>query len=196
MGNPLTLAGATTRSLWRNVLLCVVVAFAGVLPAWAAGPESAQETQVKAAYLYKFASYAEWPAGHLASPDSPLVIGIVAAEPLADALEAQARGQTVRGHPVKVRRFAPDGPLGEAHVLYIGTTDADSLDTIFAQLRGKPVLTVSDSRSAQQRGSMITFLMRNQRLRFEVAVAPASDNQVRLSALLLTAADRVVRVRK
>ena len=58
------------------------------------------------------------------------------------------------------------------------------------------VLTVADSRQAQERGSMITFLVRSQRLRFEVAVPPATESRIRLSALLLTAATRVVRERR
>ena len=150
-----------------------------------------QETQVKAAYLAKFASYVEWPAGRLADDASPLVIGVVGAEALADELEAQSQGKSVRGHPIRVRRFDSDGPVADAHLLFIGPADAATLDAIFTRLRGKAVLTVADSPSAQARGSMITFLVRNRRLRFEVALPPASESQIRFSALLLTAAHRV-----
>ena len=172
------------------MFLCL--ALAG-LPTPASAQATVQETQVKAAYLAKFASYAEWPEARLGEDASPLVIGVVGADALAADLEAQTRGQAVRGHPIKVRRLAADGPLTEAHVLFIGPMDAPTLDGMFERLRGQPVLTVADSRQAQERGSMITFMVRSQRLRFEVAVPPANESRIRLSALLLTAATRVVR---
>ena len=115
------------------MFLCL--ALAG-LPTPASAQATVQETQVKAAYLAKFASYAEWPEARLGEDASPLVIGVVGADALAADLEAQTRGQAVRGHPIKVR---------------------------------------------------------SQRLRFEVAVPPANESRIRLSALLLTAATRVVR---
>ena len=172
------------------MFLCL--ALAG-LPTPASAQATVQETQVKAAYLAKFASYAEWPEARLGEDASPLVIGVVGADALAADLEAQTRGQAVRGHPIKVRRLAADGPLTEAHVLFIGPMDAPTLDGMFERLRGQPVLTVADTRQAQERGSMITFMVRSQRLRFEVAVPPANESRIRLSALLLTAATRVVR---
>jgi len=175
------------------VFLCLVQAW---LPMPASAQATVQETQVKAAYLAKFASYAEWPEARLGEDASPLVIGVVGDDALVVELEAQTRGQAVRGHPIKVRRLAADGPLTEAHVLFVGPMDAPTLDAVFARLRGQPVLTVADSHQAQERGSMITFVVRSQRLRFEVAVAPATESRIRLSALLLTAATRVVRERR
>ena len=121
--------------------MCVALAW---LPAPASAQATVQETQVKAAYLSKFASYAEWPEARLGEDASPLVIGVVGADALAGELEAQTRGQSVRGHPITVRRLAADGPLTEAHVLFVGPTDAPTLDAMFERLRGQPVLTVAD----------------------------------------------------
>lgn len=183
------------RPMLRWFLLGATYLLAGLAPTVSAADAPVLlETQVKAAYLTKFASYAEWPPSRFANASSPLVIGVLGDDPLAVEVAAQSRGQAVKGRRIEVRRLGPDDSLESAHVLFVGAgIEADALDALFARLRGRPVLTVADTRAAQQRGCMITFVARNERLRFDVALAPANDSDIRLSALLLTAANRVVR---
>lgn len=181
------------------------LALAGALPTFAMGPgpptlvksagesAAALEVQVKAAYLYKFATYAEWPSAKLGAADAPLVIGVLGSDALAAELETQTRDQRVHGRSFAVRRLNKGDSLAGVHILFVGTSNVSTLDTLFAALRGQPILTVTDNRAGQSRGSMITFVAKAGRLRFEVALAPANASQIRLSALLLTAATRVVR---
>jgi hypothetical protein len=189
------------RTFLRAAGLGLVLA----VPAFAAGPappalsksagESAValEVQVKAAYLYKFATYAEWPSAQIGGADAPLVIGVLGSDAVAAQLETQTREQRAHGRHFAVRRLAKGDSLAGVHILFIGTSNAATLDALFAAARGQPILTVTDNRAGQSRGSMITFVAKGGRLRFEVALAPANASQIRLSALLLTAATRVVR---
>jgi hypothetical protein len=192
-GRAVTAAWAGPGLRWLLLGAAALLGGLGTSASSAADP-GLLETQVKAAYLAKFASYAEWPPARFADAASPLVIGVLGDDALAEELAAHSRGQTVKGRRIEVRRVSVDDALAPVHVLFVGAdTPDDKLDALFARLRGQPVLTVADSRAAQRRGSMITFVARNQRLRFDVALAPAAASDIRLSALLLTAANRVVR---
>lgn len=173
---------AAAGLLWRAVLL-----------AWlcCAGTARADEVlarQVKAAYLYKFAGYVEWPDGALPRPDSPVVIGVAHDGALADQLEHMVAGRTANGHPLQVRRLRRGDALAGLHMLFIGTPSGE----LMAAVRGLPVLTVTDSTDAFALGSMINFLVADDRLRFEVALKPAIQAHLRISARMLTAATRVL----
>jgi hypothetical protein len=147
--------------------------------------------QIKAAYLYKFASYVEWPRGVFARDDSPVVIGVIGDDPLAADLARMVVGKTVNGRRLAVRELQRDDPLAGVHVLFVGRMRGKQLAAILAAARGQPLLVVSDSHEAHVLGSAINFVMVDQRLRFEVALKPATDNGLKLSALMLTAAYRV-----
>ena len=90
-----------------------------------------------------------------------------------------------------MRELQRDDPLAGVHVLFVGRTRGKPLAAILAASRGQPLLVVSDSHEAHALGSTINFVMVDQRLRFEVALKPATDNGLKLSALMLTAAYRV-----
>jgi hypothetical protein len=156
-----------------------------------AGPAAAQparlEVQVKAAYLYKFAGFVDWPGTAFPRPDSPLVIGVAGNDELAAQLEQVVAGRSVGGHPLAVRRVRQgDSPAG-LHVLYVG--GPERWTELLAGARGLPLLTVGDA--AEVPGNMIRFLVLDERLRFEVALGPVAPSGLRISARLLAAAVRV-----
>lgn len=153
-------------------------------PRAGATPEARLEVQVKAAYLYKFAGFVDWPPSAFARPDSPLVIGVAGNDELALQLEQVVAGRSVGGHPLAVRRVARGDPLAGLHVLYAAEAGAGLL----ASARGLPLLTVGD---AEAQGGMIRFLVVDQRLRFEVALGQVGPSGLKISARLLAAALRV-----
>jgi hypothetical protein len=181
------------RSDWFGYLLLVLMMMIGATPAQAADATEAYETQVKAAYLYKFAAYVEWPEGSFARDDSPIVIGVIGADALADELQLLVTGQTLKGRRFHVRRMQRVESPFEVQVLFVGPIERDRMDAALAATRGHPVLTVSDSRVAHARGSMINFVPSGDRLRFQVALRPVTASRLKLSALMLTAAAQVDR---
>jgi hypothetical protein len=164
-----------------------------ILALWLlAGAAAAQparlETQVKAAYLYKFAGFVDWPGSAFARPDSPLVIGVAGNDELAAQLEQVAAGRSVGSHPLAVRRLhRGDSPAGVhlLHVLYVAGAEHGAWDGLLAGARGLPLLTVGD---ADAPGSMIRFLVVDERLRFEVALGQVAPSGLKISARLLAAA--------
>jgi hypothetical protein len=150
------------------------------------------EVQVKAAYLYKFAGFVDWPGAAFARPDSALVIGVVGNDELAAQLEKVVGGRSVGGHPLAVRRVQRGESLAGLHVLYAGSADAAAAaatTVLLAAARGLPLLTVGDALDAPS--AMIRFHMVEERLRFEVALAQVAPSGLKISARLLAAAWRV-----
>ncbi len=162
------------------------------LPALADAPPSAPvERQIKAAYLYKFAGFVEWPEGSFVRPDSPVVIGVMGADALAEQLERTVAGHTANGRPLVVRKLKKGEPPGNVHILFLGAMDKAALAEVLAASRNQPLLTVSDSEEALAYGSIINFVVADDRLRFEVALKPAATARLRISARMLSAAYRV-----
>jgi hypothetical protein len=149
------------------------------------------ERQVKAAYLYKFAGFVEWPEGSFARPDSPLVIGVMAADALAEQLEQIVAGHAVNGHPLLVKKLRKGEALVNMHMLFLGALDKAALQEVMAASRDQPLLTVSDSQEVYAMGCIINFVVADERLRFEVALKPAAGARLRISARMLSAAYKV-----
>lgn len=152
------------------------------------GQDDPVEREIAAAYLYKFASYIEWPEGTFASDHSPMVIGVVGAGRLADAVAKMVAGKTANGRPLVVRKLRGGEAVDGVHILFVGRMGHDATAATFAAAQGRPVLIVSASPQARALGSMINLVMVDRRLRFEVALRPAARNGIRFSALMLTAA--------
>lgn len=147
--------------------------------------------QVKAAYLYKFAGFVEWPEGSFVRPDSPLVIGVMGSDALADQLEQTVAGHSANGHPLQVKKLKKNEAPGNVHILFIGALDKASLQEVIAATRNQPLLTVSDNEEAYAMGSIVNFVLADERLRFEVALKPAALARIRISARMLSAALKV-----
>ncbi|MES2261102.1 MAG: YfiR family protein [Pseudomonadota bacterium] len=170
---------------WRILLLLALV------PACALAQDGVLERQVKAAYLYKFAGFVEWPEGSFVRPDSALVIGVMGAEALAEQLEQTVAGHTANGHPLLVKRLRKGESPAGVHILFLGALDRATLQDVIAATRSQPLLTVSDSEEAYALGSIINFVVADDRLRFEVALKPAATARIRISARMLSVAYKV-----
>lgn len=149
------------------------------------------EQQVKAAYLLHFATYVSWPAASFARADSALLIGVAGDDGLAEQLAQMLAGRNVDGHPLALRRIARGSDLAGLHMLFVGSQEGSALATWLAAVRGQPVLTVSDAPAALAQGGMIRFVLADERLRFEVALAPVAAGGLRVSARMLAVARRV-----
>jgi len=162
-------------------------------PAFAAAEEAAAlQERVKAAFIAKFASYVEWPSAAFTAPDSPIVIGVVNAGPLAGELESAVSGRSVAGRPLTVRRVgANDDAATCCHVLFVGGGERARAAEVLAQAQGHPVLTVTDRHADHPRGSVINFVPGDDRVRFDIARDAAERNGLQLRSQLLGVARTV-----
>jgi hypothetical protein len=151
---------------------------------------AAIKRRVKAAFMYKFAGYVEWPAGAFARADSPITIGVMGEDPLADELAQMVAGRTVEGRVLAVRKQRDDDLAADIHILFIARAESAQLKTIAAQSR--PVLIVTESEGLLNQGSMINFVVVGGHLRFEISLENAEKRRLKLSSRLLTVAQSVL----
>jgi len=154
--------------------------------------DRAAEVQIKAAFLYKFGDFVQWPPAAFARPDAPFVIGVLGADEVAAVLDTLAADRTVQGRPIAVRRLRRGDSAAGVHVLFIGQAESTRLAEALAAVRGHPVLIVTETENALAAGSMINFVPEESRVRFDVALPSAERGQLKISARLLSVARRVV----
>lgn len=159
-----------------------------------AAPASTQapEYRVKAAFVYKFSDYVEWPSEAFTNPSSPLVIGVVGADTLADELARIASGRTVGGRPVVVRKLRYGEPLSGLHVIFLGQSTSKQLTAALGASKGHAALTVTESADGIRLGSIINFVVESDKVRFDVALPSAEASRLKISSRLLAVARNVV----
>lgn len=169
----------------------LIVALVLCVPMSMAAEESSLSIQqrIKAAFLYKFATYVEWPANAFAEPESPIVIGVSGAEPIAQELEQAVLGRKVSGRSVQVRRIAKGDAANDCcQILFVG---GDRVTDMLAQALGHPVLTVTEVSAEHPKGSIINFLAAEDRVRFDISREAAERNGLQLRSQLLAVARQV-----
>lgn len=180
----------------RTALLACAALLAGGAgwPAWtaeAAEDAATLEDRVKAAYLYKFAGFVEWPAKSFVRPDTPVTIGVIGAEPMVVELNQAVVGRTVNDRPIAVKRLKAGESLAGIHVLFIGKAESGRLNQLAQAAQSRSILTVTDSEGALAQGSVINFVVADRRVRFEVALDSAEKSGLKLSSRLLAVAQQV-----
>jgi hypothetical protein len=174
------------RPPWLAVLAWLLVCAPGLAQAQAA----AREPAVKAAFLYKFGSFVEWPAASFRAPATPLVIGIYGDEAVASELEQITQGREIDGHPVNVQRVRDTDETAALHVLYAGGPREARVRELLAAVRS-PVLTVADAPGGARPGAVLFFLHDQGRVRFGASLPAAAARGLKLSARLLAVAQVV-----
>jgi hypothetical protein len=146
---------------------------------------------VKAAFLFRFASYVHWP--EVAQPQTPFVVGVAGAESVAKQLEALAPRVTVRGRRTEVRRIARAEDLAGVQILYVDEASLKPTRALRRAALEKPILLVTDTRDGLDAGGVINFVEAERNVRFEISLIAADRAQLRIDSALLSVAARVER---
>ncbi len=173
-----------------RIVVAVLLAAWSLAVASPAGAQDNGELQIKAAFLFKFGDFVDWPEGTFPA-GRPFTIGVIGAPEMAQELGRLAAGRTVQGRPVVVRRLARDAVLDGLHVLFIGRAETAHLAAIAENADGLAMLTVSDSENALASGIMISFVAAQSKVRFDIALPPAERGGIRISSRLLSVARKV-----
>ncbi len=154
------------------------------------GQSNAQaERQIKAAFLYKFLGFVDWPSDAFEAPDAPLRMGVIGADTLADDLAQMVARRQVNGRPVAVRTLRAGESFDGLHVLFIGRAEP----AVWAQARRQPrLLVIADSEEPLAHGAAIGFAVVDDKVRFDVAPRAAEQAGLKISARLVAVARRVV----
>jgi len=179
----------------KSPCLALIITFCAVMsraPHVRAQAEGIGEYHVKAAFLYNFAKFVEWPPETMPSGNAPLVLGVVGEDPFGQVLEETIKGKTVNDRELVIRRFTRIQDVSSCHILFISSSERKRLPEIIAALRWSSVLTVSDMERFAQRGGIISLTMENNKVRFEVNLDSAERAGLKISSKLLALA-KIVR---
>lgn len=187
------LPASTRRTLVAGVLAVAALVMAAAVPVRAHGaqPASAPERRVKAAFLYKFLGYTEFPASAFADATAPVVIGVAGADELAAELTRIVAGRTVQGRTIAVRVLREADAAAGVHLLFVGGSDSARMRSLLKAAQPAPMLVVSEADDGLQQGSVINFRVVDERVRFDVSLDAAEKNSVKLSSRLLSVANHV-----
>lgn len=189
-------APGAAAAAWALAL--AVVAVVGVAGLGAPAPAAAQpsEYEVKAAFLYNFTKFVDWPLdgppADSANPTSRFVFCVLGDDPFGRELEAAVAGKRVGPRSAAVRLLTEPSEADPCAVLYVGRSERSRLPEILAALRDRAVLTVGDWDGFVGGGGMIGFVQRQRRVRFRIDQGAARAAGLAISAKLLDLADGVV----
>jgi len=145
----------------------------------------APEDRIKAAFVYNFAKFVEWPTNAFATPAAPLVIGILGKDPFGTVLDDLVKNRTINDRKVELVRYRRVEDVTLVHVLFISESERRRLPSVLNELRDKPVLTVSDIEGFKRQGGMIGLIKVENNIRFEINREAASREGLLLSSKLL-----------
>lgn len=151
------------------------------------------EYRIKAAFVCKFANYVEWPAAVFARPDSPITIGVMAADAVVDELARTAVGLSSSDRAFAVRRWRSGDSIAGVHIVFVSRADDTHLAETLSRLRRQAVLVVTESNQLAP-GSMINFVVVDDKVRFDIAPQTAESSGLRISVRLLGVARSLVRM--
>jgi hypothetical protein len=153
--------------------------------------ETATEYEIKAAFLYNFMRFVEWPREAVPDSTAPLVIGILGTDPFGRVLDQILAEAHIENHDIRAVRFQRLADVDSCHVLFVSPTERFALSDILEELGQRPVLTVGETADFAVSGGMIQFVLRDNKVRFEINLTAATQAQLKISSRLLRLAIRV-----
>jgi hypothetical protein len=165
------------------VALTVVLAMPAAIPA-----QAANEYEVKAAFLFNFTRFVDWPPS---SGSGPFCIGIAGADPFGGALEQAVKGRSAGGHAIAVKHFKPGDESAGCEIVFISGADARKMRAALGQLQHAAVLTVGEGPGFCHSGGVIAFQVEDNKVRLDINPEAAQRARLQISSKLLTLATLV-----
>ena len=176
----------------KLIMLSIAFAILGAASVRADGRSALLERRVKAAFLYKFGGYVEWQPWAFPTPDAPFTIGVVGDDALARELAIVVADRMIGTRRVLVTALAERDSVQVLQMLFVARSASPQLSQLMRDIRQRPVLVVTEWEGALNEGSMINFVLRNARVRFEISLSQAERHGLALSSRLLGVARSVV----
>lgn len=171
------------------------------VPQARADTTSSREYQVKAAFLFSFINFVDWPKEKLTEGNNQINIGIIGNDPFGKAFEP-IKDKQVKGKDVVIKRFKAFKELNQSseeieairkcHLLYICPSEKDEFRKIINLVMKHNILTVGDTKSFLESGGIINFLMEDKKVRFEINNTVAEQTELKIRSKLLRLAKRVI----
>ena len=170
-----------------SFLALILIWLLTIVGARAQDPQRA-EYHIKAAFLFNFARFVEWPPAAFADAGSPIVIGILGENPFQDELEQTIRDKTLNNRPLVIKQFASLGESTNCQILFISTSEKKRLPEIFEAVRAASVLTVGETDRFIETGGMVNLVHEGSKIRFQINEPVAKNAGLKISSKMLSLA--------
>jgi hypothetical protein len=165
------------------VALALVLAMPVSIPA-----QAANEYAVKAAFLFNFTRFVDWPPS---SDSGPFCIGIAGADPFGGALDEAVKGRSAGGHAIAIKHFKPGEESAACEIVFISGADAKKMRAALGRLQHAAVLTVGEGAGFCHSGGVIAFQVEDNKVRLEINPEAAQRARLQISSKLLSLATLV-----
>jgi len=163
-----------------------------------------KEHQIKAAFLYNFIQFVDWPKEKVADSNQPIIIGIIGKDPFGNVFES-LKNKKIKGKRVVIRRIKTfeelkkNGELEDkinelkkSHVLFICSSENKNLKQIIDTIKTDNILTVGETGNFLENGGIINFVLEEKKVRFEINLDAANTSKLKISSQLLRLAEKVI----
>lgn len=180
------LSSSHRRSIYRlsSIAILGAAAVAGAMG-------QIDEYQVKAAFLFNFAKFVEWPAKSFPKPSDPIVICIAGENPFGDHLKQAIQGKVWEGRTFAILPIVDLPPKSRCHILFVNSSERQRFRSVAGSLKSSGILTVGDSPGFIDDGGIINLKLESGKIHFEINVDTAEQAQLTLSSKLLSLAQIV-----
>lgn len=182
------------RAICTSVLAAVLIPVltSVKMPEGATRPDSAAEYRVKAAFLFNFAKFVEWPAKTFKDEKESMTFCTVGEDPFRGTLDEVVSGKMIGPRSIRILHYQQPTDVHGCQVLFIGSEQKKNIASILDHLKYSAVLSVGESYGFAQQGGIIGFILEDDKLRFAINLDVARSEQLRISAKLLSLAKTVI----
>ncbi len=173
------------KSLTLILLVYVLHCPVAVTPAES---QTLSESQIKAAFLFNFTKFVEWPPEAFATPDSPIILGVIGENSVTGLLTQTAAGKTVNGRTVVVRAVSGSQEYRACHVLFVSASEQKHMAHILEEIKETPVLVVGEMTGFAEAGGGINFVVEGNKVRLEINLDAAARAHLKISAKVIAVA--------
>lgn len=175
-----------------SVLRAATLLLLGLFGALSISAQTLSEDQVKAAYIFSFAKFIEWPAGTFPTPNSPLRFCVLNDRAVQVELDRIVKGKSVAGHSIDVVQVQDGDQSRSCQLLFINSGQERQARRVLEDLRGASVLTVGETESFLDENGIINFVLEDEHIHFEINHKAATEARLYISSRLLGVAKRVI----
>lgn len=171
--------------LWA-VLLALIASFVCV-----GKTADVKEYEIKAAFIYNFAKFVEWPEEAFGRADAPLIIGILGKDPFGKMIDQAVEGRRVHGRPMEIKRVNWGAEVRTCHILFVSSSESGKIGQLSELVKNAPILTIGETPGFASRGGIINFTEEEGKVRFEINADAAKRARLTISSKLLSLAKLV-----
>jgi len=150
--------------------------------------EALDEYHVKAAFLYHFSNFVDWPASTFKATNGHLRICVLGKDPFGQSLDATLANKSVRDHPFEIRRNPPTTELQHCHLLFLAASVSSQIQAIRHQVAKENMLTIGETLDFIRQGGMVQVFFDNQKIRYAVNIDIVNQTNLKVSSKLLRSA--------